>query len=115
MPSKTSIDPEEPSLGRVRVDAIVPPHTPTSIKQCISRVEGTSFASANLFADLSCDIPLSDSHVSLLRNDGPGLGPDKPMALVQTSEEDELSIAFGVRRPEQYPRLGRLYVDHDDY
>ena len=39
IPSKVANDPEEPSIGRIRADSITPPHSPTSIKLCISRVE----------------------------------------------------------------------------
>jgi hypothetical protein len=50
-------------------------------------VESTpTLASANLFADISCDTPLTDDYISLLRTDGPGLSPDEPMALVQGND-----------------------------
>ena len=82
MPSKAAIDPEEPSLGRIRADSIAPPHSPASIKRCISRVERTPvLAYANLFADISCDAPLKEGYLSILR--GPGLSPNVPMAVVQ--------------------------------
>jgi hypothetical protein len=85
-PSKVAFDLEEPSLGRVRMDAIAPPHTPSSIKRHISRVEKTlPLLSANLFADISCDTPLTESHVSTLRNDIPGQSPEEPMAIVQVN------------------------------
>ena len=84
MASKVAIDPERPSLGRIRVDSVPPPHTPTSIKRCISRVERIpELARANLFADISCDTQLKEGHSSILRTDGPGLSPNKPMAIVQ--------------------------------
>ena len=82
LPSKVATDPEEPSLGRIRADSVAPPHSPTSIKRCISRVEGTSFYHADLFEDILCDIPLKEGHISILRTDGPGLSPNKPMAIV---------------------------------
>ena len=85
MPSKVGIDPEQPSLGRIRVDSVAPPHSPTSIKGCISRVEGNpALAFADLFADTSCDNPLKEGHVLILRTDGLGLSPNKPMAIVHT-------------------------------
>ena len=85
MPSKVAFDPKEPCLGRIRVDSVAPPHSPTSIKRCISRVEETpEIAHADLFADISCDAPLKESYISNLRTDGPGLRPDEPMAIVQT-------------------------------
>ena len=84
MPSKAAIDPEEPSLGRIRADSVAPPHSPASIKRCISRVERTpALAHADLFADISCDTPLKEGHISILRSDGPGLSPNEPMAIVQ--------------------------------
>ena len=83
MPSKVAFDPEEPSLGRIRADSVAPPHTPTSIKRYISRVERTpALVYTNLFADISCNTPL-EGHISILRTDGPGLNPNEPMAIVQ--------------------------------
>ena len=85
IPSKVANDPEEPSLGRIRADSIAPPHTPTTIKRCISRVErNRALSYADLFADTSCDTPLTEGHISILRTDGPGLSPNEPMAIVQT-------------------------------
>ena len=83
-PSKVAFDPKEPCLGRIRVDSVAPPHSPASIKRCISRVEETpELAHADLFADTSCYTPLKEGHISILSTDGPGLGPDEPMAIVQ--------------------------------
>ena len=84
IPSKVAFDPEEPSLGRIQADSIAPPHSPASIKRCISRVEGNPALiwNADLFADISCDTPLKEGHISILRTDGPGLSLNKPMAIV---------------------------------
>jgi len=87
MASKVAIDPEEPALGCIWADSIAPPHNPTSIKRCISRVERNPALAqrhADLFADTSCDAPLKEGHISFLRTDGPGLSPNEPMAIVQT-------------------------------
>jgi hypothetical protein len=84
MPSKVAIDPEEPSLGRIRADSVPPPHSAASIKRCISRVErNPELADAELFADISCNTPLQEGHIPILRTDCPGLSPNKPMAVVQ--------------------------------
>ena len=85
MPSKVAIYPEQTSLGRIRADSVAPPHSPTSIKRCISRVEGNPALvwNADLFADTSSDTPLKEGHISILRTDGPGLSPNEPMAIVQ--------------------------------
>jgi hypothetical protein len=86
IPSKVAFDPEEPCLGRIRTDSVTPPHSPATIKRCISRVEETpALTCADLFADISCDIPLKEGHISILRTVGPGLSPDEPMAIVQNS------------------------------
>ena len=84
IPSKVAIDPEEPSIGRIRADSVAPPHSPISIKRCISRVERNPALAwhADLFADTSCDTPLKEGHISILRTDGPGLSPNDPMAIV---------------------------------
>jgi hypothetical protein len=95
IPSKVAFHPEEPSLGRIPADSVAPPHSPTSIKQCISRVEGTpALAHAYLFSDSSCDAPLKEGYISFLRTDGPGLSPNEPMAIVQADVQ-----AFQVESP----------------
>ena len=87
LPSKVAYDPEQPSLGRIRADSVVPPHSPITIKQCISRVERTpAIALADLFADITSNTPLKEDHISFLRTestDCPGLSPKNPMAIVQ--------------------------------
>jgi hypothetical protein len=84
MPSKVAFDSEEPCLGRIQADSVAPPHSPASIKQCISRIEKTpALTHADLFADISCDTPLKEGHISVLLTDGPGLSPNKPMGIVQ--------------------------------
>ena len=90
IPSKVSIYPEEPSLGRIRADCVAPPHSPTSIKRCISRVEGNpELLHSNLFADTTCDTPLAEGHISILPTDGPGLNANEPMAIVQSDVQVE--------------------------
>ena len=84
MPSKVANDPKRPSIGRIAADSIAPPHSPTSIKLCISRVERNyGIANSDLFADASCDTPLIEGHIPILRTDGPGLSPNEPLAIVQ--------------------------------
>ena len=89
--SKVAFDRDEPSIGRIRADFIAPPHTPTSIKRCISRVEERpALLHADLFADTSCDTPLTEGHISILRTDGPGLSLNEPMAIVQAEVQAEV-------------------------
>ena len=97
MASKVAIDPERPSFGRIRADSIAPPHSPTSIKLCILRVErNPGIANSDLFADTTCDAPLTDGHISILRTDGPGLSPNEPMAIVQADVQVESPLPVKV-------------------
>ena len=83
MPSKIAPDPDEPSLGRIRADSVAPPHSPVTIKRCISRMERTlELVHADLFANLSSNTPLKYGHISFLRTDCPGLSSKEPMAIV---------------------------------
>ena len=84
--SEVAIDPEEPSLGRIRADSVAPPHSPASIIRHISRVERTQFAHADLFANILCNTPLTEGQISILRTDCPGLTPNEPMAIVVQME-----------------------------
>jgi hypothetical protein len=86
MPSKVAFDPVDPSLGRIRVDYITPPHNLTSLKLCLSRVEKnpTLAYAANIFDDISGVTPLKEGQISNLRTAGPGLSADKPLAIVLT-------------------------------
>ena len=86
IPSKVAFDPDEPSLGHIRVNSVTPPHTLTSIKQCISRVEENPGLAWQLhtdfFANTSSDTPLKEGDISILCTDGPGLSPYEPMAIL---------------------------------
>ena len=91
MSSKVAFGQEEPSIGRIRADSIAPPHSSASIKRCISKIEGRpALLHADLFADTSCDTPLTEGHISILRTDGPGQSPEEPMAIVQAEVQAEV-------------------------
>ena len=97
MPSRVANDPMEPSVGRIRADSIPPPHTPTSIKLCISRVEEKpALVNSDLFVDISCDSPLKEGYISFLRTDGPGLSPDEPMFIVHADDQVETPLLVEV-------------------
>ena len=93
IPSKVFFDPGEPSIGRIRADSVVPPHSLSSIKRRISRVEETpALVNADVFADISADSPLNEGPISIHGTDGPGLSPDKPMAIVQVIPDGKYII-----------------------
>ena len=96
-PSKVANDPEEPSLGRIRVDSITPPHSSISIKGCISRVErNPALVNSNLFAGTTCYVLLKEGHIAILCTDGPGLSPNNPMAIVQADVQVESPLPVAV-------------------
>jgi hypothetical protein len=99
MASKVAISPEEPSLGRIRADSVAPPHTPSSLRRCISRVEGNSaLASAKLFSDRSCKTPMKETNISIITGRCPGLTCNQPMALVTDKIQDVVSpIPYTIR------------------
>jgi hypothetical protein len=96
-PSKVAIDPEEPSLGRIRADFVAPPHSFAAIKAYISGVERIpTLAHADLFANISNNFPLKEGDISILGTDCPGLSPKEPMAIVQKSiVQEDPSIPTG--------------------
>jgi hypothetical protein len=106
---------EEPSLGHIRVDSVAPPHSPASIKRCISRVEkAPALAHADLYTDISCDTPLKEGYISILSTDGPGLSPDEPMAIVQMPVVQVESASIPDGRYIIKSRAGDIYwtADH---
>ena len=93
IPSKVFFDPGEPSIGCIRADSVVPPHSLSSIKRRISRVEETpALVNADVFADISADSPLKEGPISIHGTDGPGLSPDKPMAIIQVIPDGKYII-----------------------
>jgi hypothetical protein len=111
VPSKTAIDPEESSFGRIRADSVAPPHSPTSVKRCISRVErNPSLAQphADLFADTTCETPLKEGHISFRRTDGPGLSPNEPMAIILVPPIPYGTYIIKNRAADIYWHAGRL-------
>lgn len=81
--SKQPADPNRPSVGRINVDSIPPPHTAESMMRCISKIEELDNSKqSQLFIDISSEFPIGDRHVSILSSDRPGSSPDNPMAFV---------------------------------
>jgi len=81
--SKHPADPSKPSVGRINVDSIPPPHTAESMMRCISKIEELDNSKqSKLFIDVSSEFPIGDGHVSMLSSDRPGSSPGKPMAFV---------------------------------
>ena len=85
--SKHPANSNNPSVGRIGVDTVPPPHTAVSIMRCISRTEELDHSKQlQLFNNISSESPIGKGHVSLLTSDYPGSTPEDPMAFVELPE-----------------------------
>lgn len=87
--SKQAIGSQCPSLGRINVEAIVPPSTIAHIKRCIAKAEQLGDVPSNeLFVDMASKLPMpEDEYMSMSASDHPGSTPEDPMAYVHFSKK----------------------------
>jgi hypothetical protein len=79
MPSKQPADPNDPSLGRIKVDSILSPRTVASMRRAISRVEEHFYHwHAKLFANMLSESPMDETHDPNLAS----FSLDQPLAFV---------------------------------
>ncbi|KAJ7288686.1 hypothetical protein C8J57DRAFT_1116244 [Mycena rebaudengoi] len=90
--SSTSCDPNDPAMGRIVKINVAPPYSVVAIKRRIAKVEGKPiYAYAELFPDISADVPLPDGKsLSLLKNESLGSTAEKPVVLVQPERRARL-------------------------
>ena len=80
--SKTSFDENNPSLGRVDILSVPPPHTVSSLKNRIIISEDLSGHNVQLFEDGASDSAMNDSDaLTLLSDTYPGCMEDCPIAI----------------------------------
>jgi hypothetical protein len=85
--SKQPADPNDPDVGRIRVDSVPPPHTAASIMRCISKREELDNSKQSLlFVSISSESPIDEGHVSILTSSRPGATLDNPMAFVESPD-----------------------------
>jgi hypothetical protein len=84
IPSKYPVDSNKPSVGRISVDSIPPPHTSESIMRCISQIEKLNISpvQSQLFTSILNESPIGEEHVSVLTDSCPGSAAEDPMAFV---------------------------------
>lgn len=95
IPSKTSFNPDDKSLGRIDTLSIAPPHTVASIKARIVKAEGVASAQkTQLFEDMMDDEVLMNdgTMISLFAQTYPGSVEHEPLAIV-CGGVDETGIA----------------------
>ena len=84
--SKTSFDESNPTLGRVDTLSVPPPHTVSSLKNCIIKSEDVSGHNVQLFEDEGSESATSDSDaLTLLSDTFPGFTEDRPVAITYES------------------------------
>ena len=84
--SKTSFDESNPTLGRVDTLSVPPPHTVSSLKNCIIKSEDVSGHNVQLFEDEGSESATSDSDaLTLLSDTFPGSIEDRPIAITYES------------------------------
>lgn len=86
---KSSFDPEEPLLGRICAYSIAPPHTTTSIKKCIAKIEqNPEIVFSDMFSDATGETLMKGGHVPIFSARSPGSIADNPLVLVQRDERE---------------------------
>jgi len=84
--SKTSFGGKSPSLGRVNTLSVPPPHTVSSLKNCIIKSEDVSGYNVHLFEDEASESAMNDSDaLTLLSHTFPGFKEDRPIAITYES------------------------------
>jgi hypothetical protein len=74
---------DDPSVGRISLNSIPPPHSTASIMRRITKIEKLGCTGeSQLFRNISSESPLGEGHISILTSDRPGSTPEDPMAFV---------------------------------
>ncbi|EDR01801.1 uncharacterized protein LACBIDRAFT_310488 [Laccaria bicolor S238N-H82] len=92
--SKTSFDESDPSLGRLNIFTIPPPHTVASLKGRLVHVEGVSGNAVQLLENEDGEVTLNDGDaIALLTDDFPGSNEDQPIVFTYTRNAADKTTA----------------------
>lgn len=81
--SKTSFDENDPTLGRIKIFSIPPPHTVASLKCCLVNAEGVSSDDVQLLENEDGDITMNDADgIALFTDNFPGFKEDQPIVFI---------------------------------
>ena len=87
--SKTSFDENDSSLGRINILSIPPPHSIASLKSHLSKAEGASGRSCQLFEDEGGEITMKDDdNITSLTDSYPGASEEEPIAVVYSKPKE---------------------------
>ena len=106
--SKWPAGSEDPTVGRISVDCIPPPHTAASIMRCLAKNEEFEHSKeSQLFINISSEFPIGEGHVSILSSNRPGYTPEDPIVFVNCTPQDvgEITVPAG-------PRYGKNRCHH---
>jgi hypothetical protein len=74
---------DDTSLGRIETLSVPPPHTVASLKSCITKFEGVSGHSLQVFEDDIGEVTMKDNAIiALLADTYPGNVEEQPVAIV---------------------------------
>ena len=96
IPSKVPVNPEDPYLARIVAKSVAPPHTVSSLKRHLCKVEGiTNHQDSSLFSTPLSQLAMDNSYrPSVLNDSGSWSTPQEPFALVAPlSESDRNTFA----------------------
>ena len=103
--SKTSFGQNTPSLGRVNILAIPPPHTLASLKNHLIKSENLSGRDVQIFEDEDSVSPMNDTDaIALLSDSFPGCMEEQPIAVTYevpqaaATMSSSPSVYRGIRR-----------------
>ena len=125
IPSKTSVTPGDPFLGRIKARSVPPPHTVEAIKLGIAKLEDIKLndpTTISLFLTPHNQSPMGNADKFTILNRtqaGPGSTPQNPLALVAKMSDSERSAlksrrGGGLAEPNtSYPGIrSRTSVQH---
>jgi len=92
--SKTSFDESDSSLGRIHIFAIPPPHTVTSLKDCLVHIEGVSGHDVQLLENDDGEVTLNDGDaIAFLADDFPGSNEGQPIVFTYARNPSDKTTA----------------------
>ena len=91
IPTKTSVSPGDPFLGRIKAISVPPPHTVKAVKHSIAKLENIKDRTkTSLFLTLYSESPIGDAEKVTIRNrTSLGSTPQEPLALVAKMSDTE--------------------------
>ena len=116
IPTKTSVSPGDPFLGRIKAISVPPPHTVKAVKHSIAKLENIKDRTkTSLFLTLYSESPIGDAEKVTIRNrTSLGSTPQEPLALVaKMSDTERRALEYEVTSAAEHEpaRTPEIYWD----